>query len=132
MKKYFKVGMDVYSARHEAGQIPGKVIDIIRSETEEYPIVVQFGDDKLRITKRYTTEGKDAYCDYVVLSQNRLPLIENEPIVEIGDIGYFWDNDCTKNVRYGRLFSVKDGKYLGWNSMVEWDNFSTTPPEIAE
>lgn len=130
---YFREGMPAYSRDYKDGQEPGIVIDTNASDNPVYPIVVEFGGGTTeRFVLRYTFDG----CQNVMsesppsLSQKPIALIVNEPLPEVGDIGYFYDDDNRKNVRYGRLEVIKDGHFFGWNSSNPWQNFSLTPPQI--
>ena len=129
---YFRVGMKVYSLDYEDGQKPGIVTCIDGVNT--YPIEVEFGGGTVHhYTEIFTFDGRNKPDSMVVLSQKKIQLIENEVLPSKGDAGYFWDNvEGVKNVRYGRLYDVIDGKYYGWNSNTSWDNFSVTPPKLVE
>lgn len=70
--KYFKLNQTVYHYEY------GKGIVISISNSEDFPIVVEFGDN----TITFTNEGCEYVEQQIVLSQNPIPEIVNIPLEE--------------------------------------------------
>lgn len=148
-KTVFRVGDVVYGMvyHHELIELIVNKIDI----DDEFGIKCTLVDNNKEI-ESFTLDGKYynehnsqkvlSFTPYDLVnggfSQNRENIgkdLRNNSTIDVGDWGYFWDNDDLEFIFYGKLFEIEHGRvfiYYDYRGN-RWDNFSKSiPPHIKE